>query len=128
MRVGDFMNREIVIITAEATVEEACKIMGEKHIGSLVVVADNKPIGIFTERDLLSKVILKGHDIKLVKIKEFMSKPLITIKPEFHLREAARIMAELHIKRLLVMENEKLVGIFTASDLADIISKAPLNF
>ncbi|MEM2082930.1 MAG: CBS domain-containing protein [Nitrososphaerota archaeon] len=123
MLVKEVMKRNVITIDAEKTIEEACKIMGEKHIGSLIVTINDKPYGIFTERDLISKVISKNIDIKKAKVKEYMSFPLIFVKPDIHIREAAKIMVEMRIRRLPVIENNKLVGIFTSSDFAEAICK-----
>lgn len=121
--VKEVMKKNVITIDAEKTIEEACKIMGEKHIGSLIVTIDNKPCGIFTERDLISKVISKNIDIKKAKVKDFMSSPLIFVRPNIHIREAAKIMVEMHIRRLPVIENDNLVGIFTSSDFVEAICK-----
>ncbi|MDD2778104.1 MAG: CBS domain-containing protein [Methanocellales archaeon] len=121
------MKENVVTVDENSTVETACKIMGERHIGSVVVTHKDKPYGIFTERDLLSKVITKGADIKKAKVKDFTSEPIVTINPDFNIREAARIMADLKIKRLLVMKDEKIIGIFTAADLADFIARSSLE-
>ncbi|MDD4898647.1 MAG: CBS domain-containing protein [Methanocellales archaeon] len=125
--IGDVMKENVVTVDENSTVETACKIMGERHIGSVVVTHKDKPYGIFTERDLLSKVITKGADIKKAKVKDFTSEPIVTINPDFNIREAARIMADLKIKRLLVMKDEKIIGIFTAADLADFIARSSLE-
>ena len=122
------MKEKVVTVDENSTVETACKTMGELHIGCVVVTRKDKPYGIFTERDLLSKVITKGVDIKEAKVKDFTSEPIVTINPDFHIREAAKIMADLHIKRLVVMKDGGLVGVFTATDLADFIARYPLDF
>lgn len=121
------MKRKVVSIDEAASVDEACKMMGEKHIGSLVVTQRSKPVGIFTERDLLSKVVVKEFDIKKVKVKRFMSKPMVTIEPDINIKEAARIMTQMHTRRLVVVDKGKIVGIFTARDLANAVSKYPLG-
>ncbi|MEM3539138.1 MAG: CBS domain-containing protein, partial [Nitrososphaerales archaeon] len=100
----------------------------EKHIGSLIVVSQSKPIGIFTERDLLSKIILKRLDLDKIKIKDYMSTPLTVINSEFDLKEAARIMSQLKIRRLPVVEGEKLIGILTSADIVRALAKTPLEF
>ncbi|MCP8321803.1 MAG: CBS domain-containing protein, partial [archaeon] len=102
--------------------------MGEKHIGSLIVTSQGKPAGIFTERDLLSKIILKRLKLDEIKVKDYMSTPLTFINPEFDLKEAARIMTQLKIRRLPVIKNEKLVGILTSADIIRALAKAPLDF
>jgi len=127
--VKDVMTKNVVTVNFEESVENVCKIMGEKHIGSVVVVKEGKPAGIFTERDLLSKIILKNVDLKKAKVGEYMSQPLVTVKPETSLREAARIMAQLHVRRLPVVdENGKLIGIFTSADLSAALAKYTLSF
>ncbi|MEM3129845.1 MAG: CBS domain-containing protein [Nitrososphaerota archaeon] len=127
MLVKEVMKKNVITIDAEKTIEEACKIMGEKHIGSLIVTINDEPRGIFTERDLVSKVISKNIDIKKAKVKEYMSSPLIFVKPDIHIKEAAKIMVEMHIRRLPVIENNKLVGIFTSSDFVEAICKYPFE-
>ncbi|MEM1574553.1 MAG: CBS domain-containing protein [Nitrososphaerota archaeon] len=127
MLVKEVMKKNVITIDAEKTIEEACKIMGEKHIGSLIVTINDEPRGIFTERDLVSKVISKNIDIKKAKVKEYMSSPLIFVKPDIHIKEAAKIMVEMHIRRLPVIENDKLVGIFTSSDFVEAICKYPFE-
>jgi len=122
------MIKEVITIDGEESVAEACRIMGERHIGSLIVTSQGKPAGIFTERDLLSKVVLKRLKLDEIKVKDYMSSPLTFISPEFDLKEAARIMAQLKIRRLPVMKDEKLVGILTSSDITSALARAPLNF
>ena len=121
------MIREVLTIDAEESVAEACRIMGEKHVGSLIVTTQDKPLGIFTERDLLSKIILKRLKLEEIKVKEYMSEPLTVINPDFHLKEVARIMTRLKISRLPVIEDEKLVGIVTSSELIHVMARDPLE-
>ncbi len=121
MKVGDVMTREVISVDYETKVKEVCKIMGEKRIGSVIVTQYGKPVGIFTERDLLSKVLLKGSlDDEVGK---YMSTPLIVISPDYDVRESARIMADIKIRRLVVMEGGEIKGIFTASDLARVLGE-----
>ena len=123
-QVKELMIRNVVTVDCETSVEEACKIMGDRHIGSLIVTKDRKPYGLFTERDLLSKVISKGADLKKLKVKDFTSSPLITIKPETSLFEASRIMSKMHIRRLPVFDTQgRLVGIFTSADVPTGVTK-----
>ncbi len=126
MKVRDAMVRDLVMVDYRTPVKEVCRIMGEKKIGSVLVTREGKPYGIFTERDLVSKVLLEGNlDDEVGK---YCSSPLITVSPDYSLREAARIMADMKIKRLVVMENDEVVGILTSSDLAKAIAQAPLEF
>lgn len=118
--VKDIMSKDVVTISEEATMAEAAKIMGEKHIGSLVVERGKTPWGIVTERDLLSRFL--GIDGKIVPVivKECMSAPLITIPPDITVKEAAKTMITKK-GRLVVFEDEELVGIVTTSDLVKVL-------
>ena len=125
VKVGDAMVREIVSVDYKTPVREVVRIMGQRKIGSVLVSKDGEIYGIFTERDLVSRVLLEGSldddDGK------YTSTPLITVSPDYDLKEATRIMADMRIKRLVVVEDGKIVGILTASDIVKAIAKAPLE-
>ncbi len=114
--VRDIMSSEVIKIAPEASMTEAVGIMGGKRIGSLIVTKNDTPIGIVTERDLLSKVLALGKALREVKVENIMSSPLITIGPLVKIKEAAQMMIQKK-GRLAVFDGGKLVGIVTASDL-----------
>lgn len=121
MKIGEVMTKNVVMVDYATKIRDVCKIMGEKRIGSVIVTREGKPAGIFTERDLLSKVLLKGSlDDEVGK---YMSSPLVVISPDYDVKESARIMADLKIRRLVVMENDEIKGIFTAADLARVLAE-----
>jgi CBS domain-containing protein len=122
--VEEIMSRDVVTTTPEATMDEAAKMMGAKHIGSLIVVKYRTPVGIVTERDLLSNILALGRNPREVKVEEVMSYPLITICPTAQIKEAAQIMIKKK-GRLTVFECGKLVGIITASDLIRSLPEVP---
>ncbi len=125
VKVGDAMVKDIVSIDYKTPVREVVRIMGQKRIGSVLVSRDGEIYGIFTERDLVSRVLLEGNlDDEVGK---YTSTPLITVSPDYDLKEATRIMADMKIKRLVVVEDGKVVGILTASDIVKAIAKAPLE-
>ncbi len=93
-KIKDIMISPVVTIDAEKTIHEAAKIMGEKRIGSVVITKDLKPVGIFTERDLLTKAIANGIDLKNTRVETCMSSPLITVDEETSLRDAIILMAQ----------------------------------
>ena len=115
-RVSDIMSQKVVTISPMATMEEAAKTMGDKHIGSLIVMKNGEPIGIVTERDLLSKILAHGLNTRKVKVEKVMSSPLISINPSATIKEAAQTMIK-EKGRLAVFDSGELVGIVTASDL-----------
>jgi len=92
--------------------------MGEKRIGSVVVTRMEKPVGIFTERDLLTTFLAKGRSLD-VQVGEVCSSPLLAIPAGTPINVAAYIMASKHVKRLPVVEDDEIVGIITARDLVE---------
>jgi len=124
LKVTEIMSREVVTVTPEATMAKAAKVMGEKHIGSLIVVKYETPVGIVTERDLLSKVLACNRNPEEVKVETEMSYPLIMICSTAQIKEAAQMMIK-RKGRLAVFECGKLVGIVTASDLIRSLPEAP---
>ena len=124
LKVDDIMSREVFTTTAETPMAEAARIMGERHIGSLIVVKFGTPVAIVTERDLLSRVLAGGLDLETTLVGQVMSYPLIKICPTLEIREAARTM--IHQKgRLAVFECGDLAGVITASDLIRGMPDAP---
>ncbi|RLI78018.1 histidine kinase [Archaeoglobales archaeon] len=121
MKVGEAMVKDVVFVEHKTTVLEVCRIMGQKRIGSVIVTRENKPYGIFTERDLVSRVLTEGNLED--EVGKYTSTPLITVSPDYTVRESAKIMADMGIKRLVVVENGEIKGIFTASDLAKVVAK-----
>jgi CBS domain-containing protein len=123
-KVGDILSRDVFTTTAETPMIQAAKIMGEQHIGSLIVIKFKTPVAIVTERDLLTKVLAGGLDLETTLVEQVMSYPLIKICPTLEIREAARAM--IHKKgRLVVFECGELAGIITASDLIREMPDAP---
>lgn len=105
------MNKAIAI-EHDISVKEAAKIMSDRKIGSLIALKNNKIAGIVTERDIMKNVSCLGK-----KISSVMSKNVVTIDRDESLENAALIMTERKIKRLPVVDNGKLVGIITATDI-----------
>jgi CBS domain-containing protein len=124
LKVGDIMSRKVMTTTPETTMIQAAKTMGEKHIGSLIVVKFKTPVAIVTERDLLSRVLACNLDLKKTLVGQVMSYPLIKICPTFEIREAARTMINKK-GRLVVFVCGKLAGIITVSDLIRDMPEAP---
>jgi len=116
MLVRDIMRKEVMTAKPDATVKEAAAAMSRLHIGSLVVVAEEKIVGIVTERNVLT-AIASGKDPELTTVEEVMAKNVITIKPDEKIDTAVALMAEHKIKKLPVVDGGKLVGIITASDI-----------
>jgi flavin prenyltransferase len=117
-RVKDVMVPDVLVTNPAATAMDAAKLMASEDRGCVVVLENEKPIAIVTERDLFKKVVAIGLLPKDVLVRNIMSSPLVSVSPEEPLRRAAKLMAEKEIRRLPVLENDRLVGIITAADLA----------
>ena len=114
--VGDVMSKPLITVDGETPAKGAIKLMVEKDIGALVITEKGQPVGIVTERDVLKKCCLEDSWWKF-KISEIMSSPLVTVEAEKSILTAEEIMAEKNIRRLLVTEGEKILGIITQRDL-----------
>jgi CBS domain-containing protein len=116
--VRDIMTKYVISIDVNRTALEAAKIMAEKGISSLIVLKDQDPVGIVTERDFIKKICIKELNVSLVKVNEVMSKIRTFADPEIPIEVAVQRMVNHKIRRLPIMENGKVVGIITVTDLA----------
>lgn len=116
-KVKDLMTKTVITIEGNKTVIETAALMLQNDVGNLIIMDDNTPIGIVTERDLVRRVLAKGKSPN-TKISEVMTAPLRVIDPDAPLKEAARRMVGKGIRRLPVIKDNKLVGIITAVDFA----------
>ena len=118
MKVRDVMVKEVITVDENSSVKEAVDIMNEFQIGSLIVVEKGKAKGIVTERDFLRRVIAEAKDVVNTKVKEIMTTPLVVVEPSTDLEEAVKLMFQKKIKKLAVVDANKLVGIVTLTDIA----------
>jgi len=118
-----FMSKGIITADEETSVEGVAKIMGEKGIGSVIVTSHGEPIGIFTERDLLTKFLAKDRSLK-IEVGKVCSSPLITAPLGISIHDAAAIMTSKRIKRLPITKEGKLAGILSARDLVEAYARA----
>jgi CBS domain-containing protein len=116
--VRDIMTKHVVTIDENRTALEAAKIMTEKGISSLIVLKDQNPVGIVTERDFVKKICIKELKISHVKVNEVMSKIRTFADPEIPIEVAVQRMVNHKIRRLPIMETGQVVGIITVTDLA----------
>ncbi len=124
--VKDLMTKNVVTIDSNKTVAEAAVLMSEKNVGDLIVMDDNVPVGIVTERDFVRRVLAEKKSADS-KVSEVMTRPLKVIDPEAPIKEAARRMVNGEIRRLPVIKDNKLVGIITVADFARHLSKNTLT-
>lgn len=116
MLVKDVMNKNVVVAKSDVTIREATKVMNKFRIGSIVVLKEEKIAGIATERNVL-EAVANGKDMDATPIEEIMSKNVVTIDPDETVEAAVDLMVQHKIKKLPVVEDKKLKGIITASDI-----------
>jgi len=118
LKVRDVMVKEIITVDENSSVKEAVDIMNEFQIGSLIVLEKGKAKGIVTERDFLRRVIAEAKDVMNTKVREIMTTPLVVVEKSTDLEEAVKLMFQKKIKKLAVVDANKLVGIVTLTDIA----------
>jgi CBS domain-containing protein len=116
--VRDIMTKDIVTIDEGETALEAAKIMSQRGISSLIVVKDGVPKGIITERDFVKKVCAKQLEASAIKIGTLMSSIRTVAEPDTPIQVAVQRMANKGIRRLPIIQEGKVVGIVTVTDLA----------
>jgi len=119
IKVGDIMTRSLFYCEPDTKVLDAVKKMVKNRVGSLVVKKDQQIAGIITERDILNSLAKRG-DLREVKVKEIMTKRVITISPNKDIYEALIKMKKKNLRRLPVVEGKKVIGIITWKDIIKI--------
>jgi CBS domain-containing protein len=102
-------SRPAVSVQQDATVEEAVRVMVKNRIGAVIVLNRNEMAGIFSERDILDKIVLAHRDPATTPVSEVMTSPVLAVPGSAQDREAAETMAEHHIRHLPILDEEKRV-------------------
>ncbi len=118
LKVEDVMVEDVVTVEDDVTVRKAVAIMNKYEIGCLIVTKRGKPVGIVTERDMLTRVLAESRNPERTKIADIVSRPLVIAEPDMDLEEAARLMFKMKVKKLPVVSDGRLVGLVTLTDLA----------
>lgn len=128
MRVGEFCNREVVVIEEDCSITEAAIVMREYHVGDVIVArkqhGKQSPVGVLTDRDIALEIVAKGADPEGVSVGDAMSLDLATVNEDDDLIHAIEVMRDKGIRRLPVVDiEENLVGIMTVDDVLELLSE-----
>ena len=116
--VRDIMIKDLLTISENETALKAAQVMSEKGVSSLIVLANDQPIGIITERDFIKKICVKELKVSSVRVRDMMSRIRTSASPDTPIDVAVQRMVNNRIRRLPIIENGKVVGIITVTDLA----------
>ncbi len=119
---ADMMSKNVASIAPDETVVSAAMMMSEKGISCLAVADNGHLAGILTETDMLRRVARNGRHFYRTKLDQIMSHPVQSISPDTSVLQASEIMGRMHVKRLPILEQEKLVGIVTQTDLVRVLT------
>lgn len=119
--VADVMTKSVISVDASMTVNGAAKMMEDAKVGAVIVMENNTPIGIVTDRDFAIKIVAHAYQIT-TPVKQIMSSPLFSISSDESVRTAADLMHDRGIRKLPVMDNENVVGIITATDIVNLLA------
>ena len=116
--VKDIMTKSVIAVDSSVNVNEAAKMMEDAKVGAVIVMENNTPIGIVTDRDFAVKIVAHAYQIT-TPVKQIMTSPLIATSPDETILMAADLMHTRNIRKLPVIDNDKVVGMITATDLVN---------
>jgi CBS domain-containing protein len=116
--IKEIMTRDVRACEPNATVADAAKVMAQGDVGPVPIVEDGRLVGIVTDRDIVVRVVAEGRDANVTTVKEIASTDLVTVAPGDDLDEALNLLAQRQVRRLPVVEGERLVGIVAQADIA----------
>ena len=127
-QVKDIMEKNVITIDYTKNAHDASVILKEKEISFLVILKEGKPEGIVSERDIVRKIAAEDIKSSQIQLEVIMSKNFKLVEPETEVEHAVQKMLNNNIRRLIVLENEKLAGVITQTNLAEFLrSKLLIN-
>jgi CBS domain-containing protein len=115
--VRDIMAKNVKTVRTDDSVHDAVVKMNKFDVGSVIVTNNNRAVGIITSKNILNRIVESRLDASTVRAKDIMSSPLITIEPDAPIEDAAKLMAQKRIKKVAVMDKDKIIGIVSTSDI-----------
>ena len=118
MNVKEVMTKDLITLEPDASILDAAQLMKKFNVGTILITQNDKLTGILTDRDIVLRLIAENIDCQNAKLKDFMSQSPVSVSSNEDIQFVADMMAEHQIKRLPIIENNKLVGIVTLGDLS----------
>jgi len=119
--IADVMSKSVISVDATLTVNETAKMMEDAKVGAVIVMENNTPVGIVTDRDFAVKIAAHAYQIT-EPVKKIMSSPLFSIGSDETVRTAADLMHDRKIRKLPVIDDGKVVGIITSTDIVNLLA------
>ena len=119
--VKDVMKKDLVTVDSSKSIKDAASLMNSEDVGCVIVTKENAPVGILTERDFVKRIAAEEKQLS-ESVDKVMSSPLISVKPDDTVWDAAEIMKVKNIHKVPVQDGNDIVGIVTATDLVKICS------
>lgn len=119
MQINEIMNKSVVSVSPSETASFAARLLNRHNIGSVpVCTADGKLHGMLTDRDIILRCVAADVDPRTTSVKQIMSNNIAYVSPKDDISAASNLMAQRQVRRLPVVENEKVVGIISLGDIA----------
>jgi CBS domain-containing protein len=116
--VKDAMTSDVTTAQPSSSLTEAAKLMKQEDVGSVPVVDGGRLIGVVTDRDIVVRGIADGSDPHAIQVGDIASRDLVTVRPDDDLEEALRLMAQHQVRRVMVVDDGRLVGVVAQADIA----------
>ena len=120
-QIRDIMQKNVITIEHDKTAHDAACLISEKDISFLVIMKDDVPIGVLTESDFVKRLSARDKKASEVIISEIMSNKFRWVDPETEIEDAIQKMLNNNIRRLLILDDDKLVGVLTQTDLTEFL-------
>ncbi len=126
-KVGELISRNLIYISSDSSVIKAAILMRENNISCLVVKDKGEFVGIVTEKDIINKVVAEELYPGDVKIDKIMSKDLVSISANTDIEKAAKLMRKKGVRRLVVLEDDRIIGVITETDITNMVGEIREN-
>lgn len=126
-KVGELISRNLIYINFDSNTIKAAILMRENNISCLVVKEKGEFVGIVTEKDIINKVVAEELYPGDIKIDKIMSKDLVSVSAKQSIEDAAKLMRKKGVRRLVVLEDDRIIGVITETDITKIVGDIRKN-